>query len=798
MKISNEVKQRIYHVISITLLATILTSIENVLYDFQVNDFLIFAITVISMVVLYIVNHHRRIFFAILFSILVVIGAFLYIKKIPILLHIQNLWSFIVNYMNGKEELHGDYAIILIVLIQMFDCLIATVICRQRIVTYCSFVGTFIAIIVMSLLGFSCTRMLVAYVVLANLIQLVEICCNQMEEAKEKTQLATLHLLPVCFAITLCVFLLPMREDPIRWTGVRKAISMIREKGEIVGEQIRLYFAGKDGSYEMSFAGYSDDDSNLGGEVGSNEGVALKLKASTIDYPSYLMGNVKNIYTGTNWTTKTTNVADDSSEYINDLYEFVCALSRYSVEDIEPKSLVQYENFEIVYEDIRTITKFYPLKTYRFVESSGYKDKTDHYANLRFKKLKGEGTNYLTYFYRYNLDSEFLKKMLRDSDTFTYDGYDIDLDTLKSLGEDFFKQGIRWKTFDSKYIEVLQSRRNRIYKDYLSLPKSLPDRVARLARKLTQGLTTNYDKMKAIERYLNSFTYTTKTIQPEEGKDFVDSFLFEQKEGYCTYFASAMAVMGRCLGIPTRYVEGFYVDYEDKDGFYYTVKNSDAHAWVEVYFDGIGWIPFEPTPGYVERFYKEWSPISKGENNSYQSTNPYMGQNYQPPEISNPKQEIDRLEVEKSGRKINTDIVFIIVGVLGIILLLSLIYYLWSKNKMHRLYKGADNATKAVVNYRKIMYHLDKIGLPYSNTETLQVYTTRLDQSISIPPYSLKEVNDLYMAVRYGDYTITDEELAVILSYEKAFYEYLKKTYGRMKVRRNQWKLSITYKKLYS
>ena len=796
MKISNEVKQRIYHIISITLLATILASIENVLFDFQVNEFLILAIAVISMVVLYIAHHHSRIFLAILFSVLLVVGTFFYVKGIPIFLYIKNVWDFAVNYMYGTEEIHGNYGIILIILIQISDCLIATLLCKQVIVKYCSFIGTFIGIITMSLLGLSCTRMLVAYVVLANLILLVEICCNQIEEAKEKKELAAFHLLPICFAITISVFLLPMREEPIKWTGVRKAILMIREKSEFVGEQIRLYFAGKDGSYEMSFAGFSDGDTELGGEVGDDGGVALKLKSSIKEYPSYLIGNVKNIYTGSNWTTKTTEVTDGPPEYINDLNEFICALSRYSVDENDIKKIIQYENFEIVYEDIRTITKFYPLKTFRFVESSGEKAETDQYANLKFKKLKGEGTNYLTYYYRFNLDSEFLKNMLRDSDTFTYDGYDIDFDALNNLDGDIFKKGISLDTFNSDYIELLQSRRDRIYKDYLSLPELLPDRVGQLVVKITQGLTTNYDKMKAIERYLNSLTYTTKTIQPEEGKDFVDSFLFEQKEGYCTYFASAMAVMGRSLGIPTRYVEGFYVDYEDEEDSYYTVKNLDAHAWVEVYFDGIGWIPFEPTPGYVENFYKVWKPISNEESYNNQLTNPYMGHNNQTPEM--PEQGNNQVKVGQTRRKINTDVVFIIIGILGIILLLSFIYYLGNRHKMRRLFNEADNVMKAVVIYRKIMYHLEMIGLPYTNTETLQLYTIRMDQSIQVAPYSLKKVNDLYMAIRYGDYTITDGELEMILAYEKEFYEYLKSTYGRMKVRRHQWKLSITYKKLYN
>lgn len=795
MKISNEVKQRIYHVLSITLFATILTSIVNVLYDLQVKEYQIFAIAVISMVVLYMVRHHRRIFLAFLFSILLVVGIFLYIKKIPVLAHIQNMWSWIVNYLSGIEDLHRIYGVILIIIIQVFGCIIAMLLCKKNIVKYCSFVGTFIAIIVMSLLGFSCTRMLVAYTVFANLIVLVEIRSNQMVASRDKKQVAVFHLLPICFIIVLCVSILPMREEPIRWTGIRKAITMIQEKGEMLSERIRLYFSGKDGSYEMSFAGYSDGDSNLAGEIANDDGVALKLKTSIKDHPTYLIGNVKNIYTGSGWTNKTSKVQEESSEHMSDLLELISGLSRYPINDSDIRNMMKMQNLEIVYEDIYTITKFYPLKTYRFVGSEEVKEKTDKYTNLRFNNLKGEGTNYLTYYYSINLDSELLKKMLRDSDTFSYDGYAtvFNKEAVDDINQDILK--LSEIPLDSDYVEELQKRRDRIYKDYLSLPESLPDRVYDLSEEITQGLTTDYDKMKAIERYLNSMTYTTKIIRPDKGEDFVDSFLFDKKEGYCTYFASSMAVMGRCLGIPTRYVEGFYVDYKDKENHYYTVKNSDAHAWVEVYFDGVGWIPFEPTPGYVETFYKEWKPISKEESNSYQTTTPYQGEAFQPPETQ--KHDIEKVEAVKKNVKINTDIVFIIVSIIVIIIMLFIVYYLGIKSRMGRLYKEADNASKAVIVYRKIMYHLSKVGLPYSNTETLQVYTTRIDQNIPISPYSLKMINDLYMAIRYGDYAITDEQLAMILAYEKKFYEYLENTYGKMKVRRHQWELNFMYKKVY-
>ncbi|QYR20185.1 transglutaminase-like domain-containing protein [Paenibacillus sp. sptzw28] len=154
---------------------------------------------------------------------------------------------------------------------------------------------------------------------------------------------------------------------------------------------------------------------------------------------------------------------------------------------------------------------------------------------------------------------------------------------------------------------------------YLQLPSRLPQRVRDLAAEITKGATTPYDKAKAIEMYLQmNFKYTNEPdLSKKVSKDFVDSFLFEIKEGYCDYFSSAMAVLTRASGIPARWVKGYSpgslpVDPEmmrlqglsdeelnpDGEGTY-TVRNADAHSWVEVYFDGYGWLPFEPTAGFT-------------------------------------------------------------------------------------------------------------------------------------------------------------------------------------------------------
>ncbi|MBM9834622.1 transglutaminase domain-containing protein, partial [Enterococcus faecalis] len=80
--------------------------------------------------------------------------------------------------------------------------------------------------------------------------------------------------------------------------------------------------------------------------------------------------------------------------------------------------------------------------------------------------------------------------------------------------------------------------------------------------------------------------------------DYVDQFLFESQVGYCDNFSTAMVVLLRSLEIPARWAKGFSPGSPATENGIttYTVRNLNAHSWVEVYFDGYGWVPFEPTP----------------------------------------------------------------------------------------------------------------------------------------------------------------------------------------------------------
>jgi transglutaminase-like putative cysteine protease len=130
---------------------------------------------------------------------------------------------------------------------------------------------------------------------------------------------------------------------------------------------------------------------------------------------------------------------------------------------------------------------------------------------------------------------------------------------------------------------------------YLQLPDDLPQRVRDLAQEITAQYDNPYDRATALQDYLRKFTYNDKILAPPADVDRVDYFLFEMKEGYCNYFASAMAVMARSVGIPARLAAGSGRGDWEEDIKAYRVREYHSHAWVEVYLPRFGWIDFEPT-----------------------------------------------------------------------------------------------------------------------------------------------------------------------------------------------------------
>jgi transglutaminase-like putative cysteine protease len=134
--------------------------------------------------------------------------------------------------------------------------------------------------------------------------------------------------------------------------------------------------------------------------------------------------------------------------------------------------------------------------------------------------------------------------------------------------------------------------------NYLQLPADLPGRVGDLATQITSGANNEYDKVQAVQTWIQTHTrYNLDVPRDPAGVDAVDHFLFVTRQGYCEHIASSMVVMLRTQGIAARLVTGYGPGERNPLTGYFEVKESDAHAWVEVYYPNFGWITYDPTFG---------------------------------------------------------------------------------------------------------------------------------------------------------------------------------------------------------
>jgi transglutaminase-like putative cysteine protease len=152
-------------------------------------------------------------------------------------------------------------------------------------------------------------------------------------------------------------------------------------------------------------------------------------------------------------------------------------------------------------------------------------------------------------------------------------------------------------------------------------PSDLPDSLVQLANRITADAETPAAKAAAIQAYLrsNQFTYSTEPL-PGSGYEALQNFLLRDRRGYCEQFASAMAMMARVIGIPSRVSVGFLPGEQDEEGWKVSIR--DMHAWPELYFANYGWVRFEPTPASVTGAAPSWTLQDSNSSDSDPSADP--------------------------------------------------------------------------------------------------------------------------------------------------------------------------------
>ncbi|HET8549239.1 MAG TPA: DUF3488 and transglutaminase-like domain-containing protein [Bryobacteraceae bacterium] len=187
---------------------------------------------------------------------------------------------------------------------------------------------------------------------------------------------------------------------------------------------------------------------------------------------------------------------------------------------------------------------------------------------------------------------EFLRIGLRNIYRSTTDSYHTGLgygEGVRYFALSYLPQEIVGATYDADALTA------RIRQDYLQLPAT-DVRIYELARRVAGAGGSDYDRAAKLERHLRTeYGYTTELLRASV-PDPLAHFLFERRKGHCEYFASAMAVMLRQLGIPARVVTGFQSGTYNHITGWHVIRTSDAHSWVEAYLERRGWSTFDPTP----------------------------------------------------------------------------------------------------------------------------------------------------------------------------------------------------------
>lgn len=183
-------------------------------------------------------------------------------------------------------------------------------------------------------------------------------------------------------------------------------------------------------------------------------------------------------------------------------------------------------------------------------------------------------------------------------DNDNYDGLTYEVDSV--IPEPSTEQLARIQPVDPNDFEA-----------YLALPDDFPDSITHLAREQTSSATTPFEQALALQSFFREtggFEYDTSIEGHDE--DALETFVLSERRGFCEQFSGSFAAMARSIGLPARVAVGFTPGKLGSDGAYH-VGTDNAHAWPEVYFEGLGWTRFEPTPGRYEPTTSDYTGTGK-------------------------------------------------------------------------------------------------------------------------------------------------------------------------------------------
>lgn len=577
-----------------------------------------------------------------------------------------------------------------------------------------------------------------------------------------------LRIMPFLAVYLLLMGCMPAPETPFEWRWVRHIYHQFRETFRVYTQNIKW---GSREGFGMAFSGFSED-AEMGRDLQEDmqaEAVMTVQLLGTTSANVYLTGMVYDTFDGRQW--QQTYHGDPEGVFL-DTAETLGAVrafdGQYQVNYLHKIKL------RICYQDFNTGYVFAPLKTCKIVSGGEGFTYTCEGGSLRPEHYQGYGTTYELQYYQMNGGQEEFYRFLEECPGAA----------SVTLEDAPYTDWTIWEEMRGFDIEDVTAHRQEIYENYLGEVK-LSEAAADYLTQITEGAETDVEKLRAIERELSSFVYTrTPGNLPkwvtDEG-EFLDYFLLDSRQGYCTYFATAFVLLARAEGIPARYVQGFCVPAQgtEETNVYFNM----AHAWPEVYIPEVGWIPFEPTPGYSEIRYTPWE-LKKPDVGAEVWVDGVAGGGEEFPDADEepgPEEVPDPETADEEGR---TGYFWKVLGytvpvVLAGYVLLLLFDNAWSRYRYRRMCPEEKFRLEVSRNLRL----LTLLGMERGEGETLQELRDRCRLRADL---GAVQFIDNYESVVYGSRSVDEEMIREAARESLALWELLKQerrwTYIRWKM----------------
>lgn len=348
---------------------------------------------------------------------------------------------------------------------------------------------------------------------------------------------------------------------------------------------------------------------------------------------------------------------------------------------------------------------------------------------------------------------------------YTYTAVDNQVKQYTNLLAGLYNNDIDDKAAVDGYVNIESHYSDYVYENYLYIPEKTKTTLEGMLgsyKSSEKHLQYSTAKQSILNVLSSSMEYST---EPDKGSsaDFATAFLQETHQGYSVHFATAATLMLRYYGIPARYVEGYLITPNDvKD----TLSNSEividdshSHAWAEYYLDGVGWIPFETTPPYID-------VMESAEDISPSNSNDNSVSNNSSSKQDNPTDGYEQEPDDDSLLQRNSDFINIIIYVLLGIALLAVfaVVFILLKNRLKRKkiyasFNTEDNKTSVINSFGFCVYLL--IRFKYINSER-DIYS---EDIIITKEYTEKflQAFNIYQAARYSNHTVEQQQAEKVL-----------------------------------